>query len=515
VQGGYDLVVSVKPNNENFVVIGGTNAYKKNNINTGGRFTRIGGYASNASYAKYANHHPDIHALVFNPFNSDELFSGSDGGVHLTTNINASTINWTNLNNGYQTFQYYTTAIDPVSNSDFVVGGAQDNGTTVGGTIVGLPDAEEHLDFFGGDGAAVAISADNNPNVTIFLSTQLGPIFRFISGTGTTQITPNGSTSAFVTYFYLDPDNNNALYYAGQNRLWRTTNSSGVNAATWTNMGTTAAFGDTDNFTVFATTRGNYNPATSYLLLGGNNRHIYRMDDPQNAAAFNSTSSTDITPSGVPAGAVVTGLAIHPTNRNIVMATYSNYGIQNIYLTNNATANNPSWTVVERNLSDLSIRSAAIAEVDGEDFYMVGTARGLYSTTDPTSTDWIREAPNQIGFALVSNLNYRPADNKLLVGTHGNGMYEGTLVNSTLSIESPDDLSSTISLYPNPTTDILNIDFKEDIVSAKYEIFNILGQSILRGELNAPIDVSALKTGQYFIKIAVNNTETTKRFIKK
>jgi hypothetical protein len=313
----------------------------------------------------------------------------------------------------------------------------------------------------------------------------------------------------------LDPDNNNALYYAGQNRLWRTTNSSGVNAATWTNMGTTAAFGDSDNFTVFATTRGNYNSATSYLLLGGNDRHIYRMDDPQNAAAFNSTSSTDITPSGVPAGAVVTGLAIHPTNRNIVMATYSNYGIQNIYLTNNATANNPSWTVVERNLSDLSIRSAAIAEVDGEDFYMVGTARGLYSTTDPTSTDWIREAPNQIGFALVSNLNYRPADNKLLVGTHGNGMYEGTLVNSTLSIESPDDLSSTISLYPNPTTDILNIDFKEDIVSAKYEIFNILGQSILRGELNAPIDVSALKTGQYFIKIAVNNTETTKRFIKK
>ncbi|NJM79782.1 MAG: hypothetical protein HC854_09455 [Flavobacterium sp.] len=33
-QGAYDLVVSVKPDNENFIVIGGTNAYKINNINT-------------------------------------------------------------------------------------------------------------------------------------------------------------------------------------------------------------------------------------------------------------------------------------------------------------------------------------------------------------------------------------------------------------------------------------------------------------------------------------------------
>ena len=89
IQGGYDLVVSVKPDNENFVVIGGTNAYRKTNITSAGRFTRIGGYASNSSYAKYTNHHPDIHVLLFNPFNNNELFSGSDGGIHLTNNINS------------------------------------------------------------------------------------------------------------------------------------------------------------------------------------------------------------------------------------------------------------------------------------------------------------------------------------------------------------------------------------------------------------------------------------------
>ena len=38
IQGGYDLVVSVKPDNENFVVIGGTNVYKIENIVTDATF---------------------------------------------------------------------------------------------------------------------------------------------------------------------------------------------------------------------------------------------------------------------------------------------------------------------------------------------------------------------------------------------------------------------------------------------------------------------------------------------
>jgi len=79
VQGGYDLVVSVKPNDENFVVIGGTNAYKIEDITTDATFTRIGGYVSNTSYGLYQGHHPDIHALVFDPNNNNILYSGTDG----------------------------------------------------------------------------------------------------------------------------------------------------------------------------------------------------------------------------------------------------------------------------------------------------------------------------------------------------------------------------------------------------------------------------------------------------
>ncbi|HBD25825.1 T9SS sorting signal type C domain-containing protein [Flavobacterium sp.] len=427
-QGAYDLVVSVKPDNANFVVIGGTNAYKINNINTDA-FVRIGGYDGPSTYALWnngggTNHHPDVHALEFNPFSPNVLFSGTDGGIHKTIDLNAATVGWTNLNNNYQTYQYYHVNIDPLSGSDGVIGGAQDNGTTSGGTSFGEANLTNMSSVFSGDGVAAAISRDN-ACIPFFMGSQGGRIYRDCP-TGAT-ITPTGSVSEFVTYFHLDQSNNNALYYAGQNTLWRTTNSSGVTAGTWTNLGTTALQGDADYFQKFSTTWGAYNSATSYLLLGGDEGHIYRLNDPQNAASF--SAAVDITPPGATLSfpSIVTGLAIHPTNRNIVLATYSNYGTQSIFLTTNATAATPTWTLVERNISSLSVRSAAIAEVGGQTIYYVGTTRGLFSTTDPLTTDWTREAPNEIGFALVSSLVYRPADYKLLIGTHGNGMYELTL----------------------------------------------------------------------------------------
>lgn len=63
VQGGYDLVVAVKPDNENVVFIGGTNLYRSTNgFTSTAATTRIGGYNSSANYAQYPNSHPDIHS---------------------------------------------------------------------------------------------------------------------------------------------------------------------------------------------------------------------------------------------------------------------------------------------------------------------------------------------------------------------------------------------------------------------------------------------------------------------
>lgn len=427
IQGAYDLCVSVKSDDPNFVVIGGTNAYKIEDITTDPEFERIGGYRTSNSYALYNlgggdTHHPDVHTLVFDPNNTNRMFSGTDGGIHRTDNISAGTVAWVNLNNNYQTYQYYHVAIDPQIGSDLVIGGAQDNGTTgSGNTLLGLPNTTSHIALFSGDGVAVGVSRDN-ACIPLFVGAQSGTFFRTCPG-GYTNIEPNGSNSEFVTYFYLDPDNNNALYYAGRDRLWRTTNSTGVTTNTWNDMGTRSA----DFIKSMATSRGAYNPATSYLLIGGDEGHIYRLNDPQNAASF--AAAVDITPptASTTFPSIVAGIAVHPTNSDIVLAVYSNYGINSIYLTNNATAATPTWTLVEQNLSAHSVRSAAITEVSGETVYWVGTARGLYRNHNPTTDNWVQDGIGTVNLAIVRSMAYRPADNRLLLGTHGNGMFEATI----------------------------------------------------------------------------------------
>ena len=516
VQGGYDLVVTVKPDNENFVIIGGTNVYKIEDLENDATFTRIGGYVSNSSYGLYNNggvdHHPDIHALVFDPNNTDVLFSGTDGGVHKTIDINATNVAWVNLNNNYQTYQFYHVAMDPLTGGNFVIGGAQDNGTKFGGTDFGAPDNTTMSSFAGGDGVAVAVARRNSDaDLQLYAGTQNGNMFTNYPSPGR-SLRPSGSTSQFVTYFYLDPDNNDNLYYAGRTTLYKTNDAENVTTTSWENLG---ALPVSQNIRSIATTRGTYNAASSYLLIGGERGGIFRLDDPQNST--DASDAIDITPSGASTenGTVVSGLAIHPTNPDIVMAVYANYGITNIFLTTNATNANPTWTVVERNLDAHSIRSTAIVEVGSETIFFVGTGRGLYSSADPINNDWDIEGPNDIGFAVVSGLVYRPADNKLLIGTHGNGMYE-TTVEGTLSTNSFSRVNR-VNLYPNPAKFELNlqgnsVDSGNEI---SYRISDITGKTIQKGTVsNRKINVETLKRGVYLIDLNIDGKRETSKFIK-
>ena len=516
IQGGYDLVVSVKPDDENFVTIGGTNVYKIENIVEDATFTRIGGYTSNTSYGPYAvggdEHHPDIHALAYDPNNSNILFSGTDGGVHKTTNIDADQVAWQSLNNNYITYQFYHIAMDPAQGSNFVMGGTQDNGTKYGGTDVGLADNTSMTHYYGGDGVAVGIARrGEDNNIQVYYGSQNGN-FR-TNYPNSRELTPDGSDSQFVTYFYLDPDNTEQLYYAGKSILYKTNDAENVTTTTWDNLG---ALASGEYLKTFATTRGAYDTASSYLLIGGDKGGVYRLNDPKNATAI--SDAVNITPpqASIIDGTIVSGLAIHPTNPDIVMAVYGNYGINNIFITENATSNTPTWSLVENILNAHSIRSAAIVALQNEDIYYVGTGRGLYASSNPINNDWEIEGANEIGFAVVSGLVLRPSDNKLLIGTHGNGMFE-TTVSGTLSIIDNNSNAAELTLFPNPTVSELNIKFSNSRVNEKmaYEILDITGKRALTGFTeNNKVDVAPLNPGIYIFSIRINDENKFSKFIK-
>ena len=71
---------------------------------------------------------------------------------------------------------------------------------------------------------------------------------------------------------------------------------------------------------------------------------------------------------------------------------------------------------------------------------------------------------------------------------------------------------NTLSIYPNPTTSVLNIKMDSNLKSAT--IYSILGKKVLETTSNN-INTSNLNSGLYLIKIASENgSVATKKFMK-
>ncbi len=73
----------------------------------------------------------------------------------------------------------------------------------------------------------------------------------------------------------------------------------------------------------------------------------------------------------------------------------------------------------------------------------------------------------------------------------------------------------TLNMYPNPAIDVLNISAQSTINTV--EIFNVLGQKVITIQVedtSAEINVSNLNAGIYLIKYEINNSTSTKKFVK-
>lgn len=121
----------------------------------------------------------------------------------------------------------------------------------------------------------------------------------------------------------------------------------------------------------------------------------------------------------------------------------------------------------------------------------------------------------------------------------GNGSYElksddntilftgGTFTDSETTVLSVQTLSvddyfinNGISIYPNPTKSVLNIDVANgNELPDAYKIYTMLGQLVNEQEINAmsdlTINASALSNGMYFIRISKENNSVSLPFIKK
>lgn len=357
------------------------------------------------------------------------MLCGNDGGIQRTTDNLAATVAWTPINSGYRTYQYYYVTVDPRLGNTKVLGGSQDNGSTrnTGGSGTSFEMV------WGGDGVSVGLSDLIGGIQYEYVGSQVGSINRRASGTAIGSIdaviTPTGESGSglFVTLFKLDDDNTQILYYANDNALYRTISASTVTSATWTSMtGIATSVGAANDITALALTRGTYSATTASLFLGTSDGKVYRLNDPAAVAA--GTSPVDITGGSFPSSANVSSIAVNPRNDDTVLVTFSNYGVTSVFWTGTANSATPTWTAVEGTLTLPSYRSSAIAVTTAGVEYFAGTSAGLYNSLGlPGAVTWTQEAPTDIGNAVITSLSLRPADGRLLVGTHGYGMWYTSL----------------------------------------------------------------------------------------
>jgi surface protein len=109
----------------------------------------------------------------------------------------------------------------------------------------------------------------------------------------------------------------------------------------------------------------------------------------------------------------------------------------------------------------------------------------------------------------VTNISSQPSDfSKDSLLAESNKPVWGTC--PTASIEDQNQLD--ISIYPNPTNDKLFIQGLSS--SSRVSIYNVLGKLVLSQTISKEIDVNNLQSGIYIIKIADEQKEIVRKFIK-
>jgi hypothetical protein len=533
-QGGYNILLAVKPDNANVVFLGGTNLYRSTDgFATSNNTSWIGGYewwgaTGTPGISFYDNSHPDMHALIFDPTNANRAICANDGGLQVANDISATVtainpVSWANLNN-YPTLQYYHVTLDNFSGAMNFMGGAQDNGTYLRQAASTVPDNYDRVNS--GDGGAAFIGALGSGTARVFTSSQLGSILRQTTAAATNirptiDITanPGGGHGEFVTYFKGDFDNPEDLYYVNYNKVFRTTSASTVTGSTWSFMSGIAS----TNIAIrsLEVSRGPYISA-HVLYIGTTNGKVFRLNDPRNVAA--TTAPVDITPSGL--AGTVSDIAVNPNNDEEVMITVSNYNTISVYWTKNAKAAAPTWFNAEGNITLPSFRSCMIVvKKDGSNNsvkeYYIGTSTGLYSATNIGTTleaggsiTWTREGSTSLNFAVIQSMDYRPQDNILLLGTHGNGMYYANLgtpdfqPNQSTGINDPVRNDKNFISKVFPTVANTTIDYRIGnmftIQRVVLQVYNTGGQLLLKKETgyqNGSLDVSRLSKGAYILTI--------------
>ncbi|MFY0643075.1 MAG: T9SS type A sorting domain-containing protein [Bacteroidia bacterium] len=553
-QGWYDLIIKVDPNNANIAVAGGLHLWKT--INGGQSWFRL--TSGNRNGTTYPYVHVDQHEVIFRT--SDTVYFTNDGGIYRSTNFTSPTPDFENLNQNYNTTQFYSSAIHPGASEQFVLGGTQDNGSN-GSTESGISDFDR---ISGSDGGFSIVDFDN-PNY-VYTTTQRRRVYRNFQGTREEITNTNlvNDNTLWINPLSIDPNNAQRLYQASNIGIWRLDGARTATEFSWQRC--TRAFGPVSAMDVSKT-------KPNLIVFGRSTNQIpYKVEDAhvtdENYTPISMDKNGDL-----PTGAYLNCIYIDPADEDHIILVYSNYGVESVFETHDGMANDPDWVSVEGNLPNIPIRWAVL-HPDNPAVCYLATELGMYYTDklDGDSTVWIK-GNNSLANLRMDMIRVRESDNTFVIGSHGRGLYTGktipgsndiqwiergpsnvggrtrTLmidpnvpsgkklwagsvsgglwsvndidsVNEFIIIAPPEDsIDYSLSIYPNPAWAFVYLEFDEDLEGERsVSIYNELGQLVKEEEFDLiqnriTYTVRDLSFGLYFFELKQGEETLVKKVV--
>jgi hypothetical protein len=545
-QSGYNMVLGVKPDDENFVILGLTNLFRsRDGFATQPSFgdeadVWIGGYHD--LFGIYPNNHPDHHIIVFDPDDPNKMWNGNDGGIYYVEDVTKSvsypqTIGWIDKNQGYNVTQFYTAVISAEADDNRIMGGTQDNGTPYF-TFDGSTNSNS-TDVSQGDGAYCYFGDEY-----AYTSSQSGRLVR-LGYTGTVPdynkrsiITPTAADGQlFVNPFRVDPNDENVMYYPSGSEFFRINELNDLPDGLSNGLGRPWAIINQFSVesSVISAIEISQQPAHILYFAASNFADppiLYRTEN-----ATTSTNREEIILPEATAGGYVHDIAINPDNASAILVVLSNYNIPSLYYSSNS---GETFSSIEGNLSGEqnfignytywtgpSIRSASILPTPDGTIYLVGSSTGLYGTRllDGENTVWEQESTELIGSSVVEYVDSRKSDATIVVGTHGRGIfigkYDPALTIAYQELINP-DIFQLEQNYPNPFNPTTIIEFSlPNKGHVLLQVFDVTGKEITQlinkempaGAHKIVFDASQMASGVYFYLIKSGEYSATKKMM--
>lgn len=498
-QGNYDLGFNVNPTDKDVVYVGGVNVWASTDgANT---FNPVSHWT--LSYGPTL--HGDIHFIETQPLTGN-LFVCSDGGLYRTANVVSQTWNdanngspwptqWTNLCSGLQISSFYR-----ISSSRNIAGrlvaGAQDNATFyydngVWNTIFGGDGMDNYLDP-ANDDAVIGSSQYGNFYSSTDDGISLFPI----------DPNPNFEVSEWTTPIIADY-NQPGVLYAGNANVSKSTDG----GQSWSVISNFPPSGFANNeISALAVSNSNSNVIYATKRV----RYEYSIPGSVYVTTDGGINWTDIT-LGLPDSLYYTSIDIDQNDANtayICMAQLS-AGIKVFKTTNTGS----TWQNISYNLPNLPVN--CVKTLPGSNILLAGTDVGVYMF-NPVTLSWSNVSlglPN----AIVQDIDFNVALNKLYVCTFGRGIWETNLAKIS-SVPNVTAAELNIELYPTLNNGSFTISVNDNHLSNTYQlnIIDITGRLVYEATLSGQKSYDQnlnLPTGKYFAKLKNNKTSGVKSFV--